>query len=120
MGQSGGWRTTGNTRPLRLVGLGCVGLDRVVSASFHRVFLRNVFFPFIFIFSIPLFAGRIAQLTASHSLYSRIKTVIEIAIQSCLNVATLSLESKAKARVMRARARLSSGGHLSGMEGELS
>ncbi|TEB33996.1 hypothetical protein FA13DRAFT_1754030 [Coprinellus micaceus] len=46
----------------------------------------------------------------------RIKTVIENAIQSCLNVATLSLESKAKARVVRARARLSNGGHLSGME----
>ncbi|TFK61014.1 hypothetical protein BDN72DRAFT_485629 [Pluteus cervinus] len=39
----------------------------------------------------------------------RFKTVIENAIQSCLQVCTLSPENTAKARILRARARLSSG-----------
>lgn len=72
-------------------------------------------------FSLPLsdFHCQRNERSTSNCFNSRVKTVIENAIQSCLNVATLSLESKAKARVVRARTRLANGGHLSGMEGAL-
>ncbi|TFK38702.1 hypothetical protein BDQ12DRAFT_712664 [Crucibulum laeve] len=46
----------------------------------------------------------------------RSRTVIHNAIQSCLQVATLSPETVAKARILRARARLASGSHFSAQE----
>ncbi|KAF9475599.1 hypothetical protein BDN70DRAFT_813850 [Pholiota conissans] len=46
----------------------------------------------------------------------RSKTVIENAIQSCLQVSTLSPENVAKARILRARARLAHGLHIGAQE----
>ncbi|KAF8956753.1 hypothetical protein BDZ97DRAFT_1670956 [Flammula alnicola] len=46
----------------------------------------------------------------------RSRTVIENAIQSCLQVSTLSPENIAKARILRARARLANGLHLGAQE----
>ncbi|KDR65829.1 hypothetical protein GALMADRAFT_260025 [Galerina marginata CBS 339.88] len=46
----------------------------------------------------------------------RSRTVIENAVQSCLQVSTLSPENIAKARLLRARARLAGGSHLSAHE----
>ncbi|KAG5638689.1 hypothetical protein H0H81_010914 [Sphagnurus paluster] len=42
----------------------------------------------------------------------RSRTIIENAVQSCLQISTLSAENAAKARILRARARLSVGSHL--------
>ncbi|KAF4612059.1 hypothetical protein D9613_003616 [Agrocybe pediades] len=46
----------------------------------------------------------------------RSRQVIENAIQSCLQVTTLSQENVAKARILRARARLAGGAYLGGQE----
>ncbi|KAF9444045.1 hypothetical protein P691DRAFT_737051 [Macrolepiota fuliginosa MF-IS2] len=46
----------------------------------------------------------------------RSRTVVENAIQSCLQVTTLSPEVVAKARILRARARLANGSHFSAQE----
>ncbi|KAG5641529.1 hypothetical protein DXG03_004820 [Asterophora parasitica] len=46
----------------------------------------------------------------------RSRTIIENAVQSCLLISTLSSENTAKARILRARARLAVGSHLSAHE----
>lgn len=51
------------------------------------------------------------------SISRRSRTIIENAIESCLQVITLSPETTAKARILRARARLANGSHFSAQEG---
>jgi len=51
------------------------------------------------------------------SISRRSRTIIENAIESCLQVITLSPETTAKARILRARARLANGSHFSAREG---
>lgn len=46
----------------------------------------------------------------------RSRTVVENAIESCLQVTTLTPETIAKARILRARARLANGSHFSAQE----
>ncbi|KAI5830762.1 hypothetical protein K523DRAFT_362691 [Schizophyllum commune Tattone D] len=46
----------------------------------------------------------------------RPKTVVENAIQACLQIPSLSPENIAKARILRARSRLAAGGHISAQE----
>lgn len=48
---------------------------------------------------------------------SRSRAVIENAIQSCLQVATLTPENIAKARILRARARIANGWHVQAQDG---
>ncbi|KAF5376638.1 hypothetical protein D9615_007873 [Tricholomella constricta] len=47
----------------------------------------------------------------------RSRTIIENAVQSCLLISTLSSENTAKARILRARARLAVGSHFGAQEG---
>ncbi|KAF8991617.1 hypothetical protein BDQ17DRAFT_274442 [Cyathus striatus] len=47
----------------------------------------------------------------------RSRIVVENAIQSCLQVSTLAPETVARARILRARARIGAGSHLSAQEG---
>lgn len=61
-------------------------------------------------------AGLIALLTTGW-FSSRSRFVFENAIQSCLQVASLSPENAAKARILRARARLNSGAIFGAQEG---
>ncbi|KAF8883554.1 hypothetical protein BD779DRAFT_1539533 [Infundibulicybe gibba] len=49
-------------------------------------------------------------------LEGRSRTVVENAIQSCLQISTLSPENTAKARILRARARLTAGSHFGAQE----
>lgn len=49
--------------------------------------------------------------------HSRSRTVIENAVQSCLQISTLSPENAAKARILRARARLNAGSLFGAQEG---
>ncbi|KAF9461353.1 hypothetical protein BDZ94DRAFT_1310625 [Collybia nuda] len=52
----------------------------------------------------------------SLQLEGRSRTIVENAIQSCLQITTLSPENTAKARILRARARLAAGSHFGAQE----
>lgn len=52
-----------------------------------------------------------------HLARRRSRTIIENAIQSCLQVSTLSPETTAKARILRARSRLANGLNVGAHEG---
>ena len=52
-----------------------------------------------------------------HETHRRSRTLIENAVQSCLLVSTLSPENAAKARILRARARLAAGYQFGAQEG---
>lgn len=55
--------------------------------------------------------------TGSPILLSRSRTVIENAVQSCLQIPTLSTENAVKARILRAKARQAAGSLISAQQG---
>jgi hypothetical protein len=104
---------------------GCVPISLLVCASVMGAAVQAAA-PHVFAsrsessspFSLVLHSAAADWLTLPLRHCRRSRTVIENAIQSCLQVATLSPENVAKARILRARARRANGLQMGAQEGE--